>query len=286
MHIVVTGGDGYIGYNLVKFLADTGNTITVVSRRDKRENNPLLSENISYLVLDIFADNSVDVYEMLGKPDILIHLAWEAGFSHNELSHMHNVSKHINFIENMLKGGLKHLVITGTMHEIGYFVGEVDENTPTNPSNLYGIAKNFLRQTTEILCNKYSATYQWIRVFYIYGDDIHNNSIFSKILRAAQEKNSTFDLNSGELLYDFIHIDKLVRQISAVVHQDTINGIINCCSGEPVSLKTMVNNFIRDNNLPITIEYDRFPVRSYDSRAIWGSKKKINLINKQLFLNE
>lgn len=279
MHIAITGGDGYIGYNLVKFLQNTSNKITVISRKDKSESKTPLLNNISYIKLDIFEDNNVDIYELLGKPDVLVHLAWEAGFSHNEQSHTYNVIKHVNFIENMLKSGLKHLAISGTMHEIGYYVGEVEEDTPTNPQNLYGIAKNFLRQTFEILCRKYSATYQWIRIFYIYGDDIHNNSIFSKVLRAAHEKRSCFNLNSGELLYDFIHIDKLVEQISAVIHQDTINGIINCCSGEPVSLKTMVNNFIKDNNLSITIEYGKFPIRPYDSRAIWGSNKKIKLIN-------
>ena len=281
MHIAVTGGTGYIGHSLVEFLANLGHKITVISRSDKKQNKRSLSGDISYLKLDIFSYDNIDMYDKLGRPDILIHLAWESGFSHNEPSHVNNVIKHLNFIETMLKGGLKHLAVTGTMHEIGYFVGEVDENTPTNPQHLYGIAKNFLRQTTEILCKKYSAIYQWIRVFYIHGGDINNNSIFSKILRASQANNNSFELNSGELLYDFIHINELVKQISSVVEQDVINGIINCCSGEPVSLKTMVNNFIRDNNLSIKIEYDKFPIRSYDSRAIWGSNKKINLICQQ-----
>lgn len=277
MHIVITGGNGYIGRNLAKFLVNTEHKITLISRNNALKTDKLLLKNVKYLYFDIFSNNS-NMYEMLEKPDVLVHLAWESGFMHNESSHYNNVIKHINFIENMLKGGLRNLAIAGTMHEIGYFVGEVDENTPANPQNLYGIAKNFLRQTTEILCKNYSATYQWFRFFYIYGDDIHNNSIFTKILRAYQENKKSFDLNSGELLYDFIHIDTLASQISSVISQTKVNGIINCCTGNPVSLKTMVNNFIKDNNLSITVEYNKFPIRPYDSRAIWGSNKKINLI--------
>lgn len=278
MHIVITGGNGYIGRNLLKYLSTTNHHITSVSR-SAFESYGQNSSNLKHIELDILSENC-EIYDKLGKPDILIHLAWESGFSHNESSHFNNIVKHINFIENMLKGGLKQLVVSGTMHEIGYFVGEVDETTPTNPQNLYGIAKNFLRQTTEILCKNYSATYQWLRIFYIYGDDINNNSIFTKILRADQDRKKSFDLNSGELLYDFIRIENLVNQMRFVIEQNTVNGIINCCTGNPISLKTMVNNFLIENNLSIKIEYDKFPIRPYDSRAIWGSNKKINLICK------
>ena len=251
MNIVVTGGTGYIGRNLVKYLAQKGYKITVLSRGTNC-NKPSPNANVTNLQLDIL-NNDADIYEKLGKPDILIHLAWEYGFIHDKFSHIYNVTKHIKFIENMLKGGLQHVAINGTVHEIGYFVGEVSEHTPANPQNLYGMAKNFLRQSTEILCNKYSATCQWLRVFYIYGDDINNNSIFTKLLQAQKENKKSFDLNSGELLYDFIHINELIKQIATVVEQNSINGIINCCSGEPLSLKSMVNKFVKENNLSIRL---------------------------------
>ena len=277
MHIVVTGGAGYIGLNLIKYLDQKGHKVTVVSRR-KNLNNTSSTSNITHIQLDILNDNDHNIYQLLGEPDILIHLAWEFGFIHNEITHINNATKHIKFIENMLKGGLKHISINGTMHEIGHFVGEVTEYTPTNPQNFYGIAKNFLRKSTEILCKQYSATYQWLRIFYIYGDDINNNSIFTKLIQADKENKKSFDLNSGELLYDFIHINELVKQITSTVEQNSINGIINCCNGEPLSLKTMVNKFIKENNLSIKLNYNKYPIRPYDSRAIWGSNKKISLI--------
>jgi nucleoside-diphosphate-sugar epimerase len=279
MHIVITGGSGYIGHNLIKLLTKTDHKLTVVSR-SFNNSAKILSKNIKYLQLDLLSKDDENIYKTLGKPDVLVHLAWESGFIHNESSHYNNILKHINFIENMLKGGLSHLSIAGTVHEVGYFVGEVDENTPTNPQNLYGIAKNFLRQLTEILCENYSATYQWLRFFYIYGDDINNNSVFTKILKACRENKKNFYLNSGELLCDFIHIDTLTSQINSVISQNEVNGIINCCTGNPISLKTMVDNFVKNNDLPITINYDKFPIRDYDSRAIWGSNKKISLICK------
>ncbi|MGH4139663.1 hypothetical protein [Clostridium sp.] len=51
----------------------------------------------------------------------------------------------------MISGGLTHLSVMGKMHEIGYWEGPIDENSPTNPSSLCGIAKNSLRQAIELL---------------------------------------------------------------------------------------------------------------------------------------
>lgn len=272
MHILITGGKGYIGRRLVNTLKNK-HDITVVSKSHTIE-----TDLYNDVQLDLFTTYTPKIYSQLNSPDVLIHLAWSNGFEHNNESHIHNVMHHIRFIELMLQGGLKHLAVAGTMHEVGYFVGEVNEYTPTNPQSFYGISKNFLRQTVEPLCKKYGATCQWLRIFYIYGDDKHNNSIFSKILAAAEQGQKTFHLNSGELLYDFINIDDLALQISSVIRQKEITGIINCCSGVPISLKTMVNNFVSENNIPISIEYGKFPLRSYDSRAIWGNTAKINHI--------
>ncbi len=67
-------------------------------------------------------------------------------FNHASDAHMGMLSKHYAFIKNMIDGGVKYLSVMGTMHEIGYYEGCVDENTPTHPLSMYGIAKNALRE--------------------------------------------------------------------------------------------------------------------------------------------
>ena len=70
----------------------------------------------------------------------------------------------------------------GSMHEIGYHVGEVNNDTHCNPMSLYGIAKNALRQAVLTYVDGKDVSVKWLRAFYITGDDVHNNSIFAKIL--------------------------------------------------------------------------------------------------------
>ena len=82
----------------------------------------------------------------------------------------------------------------------------------------------------------------------------------------------------GRNQFDFIDYDEFCHQVSAVVRQNKINGIINCCSGRPERIGDRVERFIKDNGYLIKLKYGAFPERSYDSKAIWGNSKKIEAI--------
>lgn len=270
-HFVVTGSGGYLGRHIVQALRDAGQKVTGVTRA-----KPGRVADASTTTYDVL-QSSPDVFEQLGKPDVCLHAAWENGFNHAHDSHLDNLSAHITFLQNMLRGGLKHVATLGTVHEIGYHVGPVDETTPANPTNAYGIAKNHLQRVQNLLCEKNGATSQWLRCYYITGEDRLNSSVFAKILAAVDKGQAIFPLNSGEMLYDFIDVKILGQLVAQVAGQSKVTGIINCCSGEPLTLKTMVERFIASNSLPIQPKWGDFPSRPYDSKAIWGDVAKLNL---------
>jgi len=271
MKILVTGGCGYIGRHVVNTLLWQGHDVQIATSdasRQKETSCPILP-------FDVFAER-FDLYAAIGCPDLVINLAWQDAFDHMNLSHFDTVQKHIKFIHTMLRSGLKKIVSIGTAHEIGHYIGAVDETTPTNPISNYGIAKNYLRQVQNQLCQHYGAIGQWLRCYHITGDDEHNNSVFSKILKAALNGQKTFPLNDGEILLDFIDVIELGEMIVTISLQDKINGTINCCSGQPVSLKTKILEFIRQNKLDIEPQWGQFPFRTYDVRALWGDRTKLD----------
>ncbi|MBH5319146.1 NAD(P)-dependent oxidoreductase [Paenibacillus sp. GSMTC-2017] len=270
--VLVTGAGGYIGSNVVTSLLDMGINVTAISHKTTH-----IDSRATIISYDIFG-GSDNIYEELGRPDVCLHMAWTDGFVHNSDSHMKNLFFHYQFIKNMINGGLKHIAIMGTMHEVGYHEGEINESTPNMPYSLYGVAKNSLRQSIEILLKDQNTIFQWIRAFYIYGDDQRNNSIFTKIIQAERDGKENFPFTSGKNQYDFININDLAHQISLTVLQDTVNGIINCCSGKPIALKDMVENFLSENGLKIKLNYGAFPDRPYDSPAVWGSNDKVEKI--------
>ena len=270
MKVVVTGASGYIGRHVVDALIKMHHEVIAVDMINKGINT-----DATFLSLDIFSD---DIYNKLGRPDACIHMAWKDGFNHASDAHMSMLSKHYASIKNMIDGGVKYLSVMGTMHEIGYYEGCVDENTPTNPLSMYGIAKNALREASLLLAEKSNTALMWLRAYYILGDDSNNNSIFSKISQMEHEGKASFPFVSGKNKYDFINVDELAKQIATASTQSEITGIINCCSGKPVSLADKVNEFIEKNHYSIRPDYGKFPERPYDSPAIWGDNTKINKI--------
>ena len=270
MKILVTGANGYIGRHVVNALLYKGVEVIacdmctddVDPRANRKE-------------LNLFNLPEGDIYEQLGSPDVCLHMAWRNGFVHNAPTQLGDLSAHYNFMTAMIDGGLKQLVVMGTMHESGYWEGAIDENTPCNPISMYGIAKDALRRAMTLYTNQKDCVLQWLRCYYVLGDDKKNNSIFSKLLNAAEEGKKTFPFTTGKNKYDFIKVDELAKLIAASVMQSEVTGIINCCTGNPISLAEQVESFIKEHGLDIKLEYGVFPDRPYDSPCEYGDPTKI-----------
>lgn len=270
--ILVTGANGYIGRHVVERLVkENVDVIAADFSCDK------ITQDVAMKVeTSIFEDNNL--IEKIGHVDRCIHLAWRDGFVHNSIAHMEDLSKHFNLIGLLCKEQVKSISVMGTMHEIGYWEGAIDETTPTNPQSMYGIAKNALRLSSKLLTQNADVQLKWLRAYYIVGDDKKSNSIFGKILQKAEQGEKEFPFTTGKNLYDFIDVKELANQIVCATIQDEINGEINCCSGNPISLKDKVEQFIKDNGLDIKLVYGAYPDRKYDSPGIWGDNGKIRKI--------
>lgn len=272
MKILVTGAGGYLGCGIVKQLLDDG--IDVIASCLDLNNH--IDERAKVIVGDIFEiDNPYIYYE---KPDVLLHLAWKNGFSHNDFSHINDLPKHYKFISSLVNSGIQRIAVMGSMHEIGLYEGCIKEDTPTHPMSLYGISKDALRNAVMLLCKNANLSCQWLRGYYIVGRYEAGASIFSKIALAEKNGRNKFPFTSGRNQYDFIDYDDFCLQTAAVVEQSEICGIINICKGTPEKLSDRVERFIAENNFNISLEYNKYPDRPYDSKAVWGDDTKIKQI--------
>ena len=273
--ILVTGAAGYIGRHVVKKALDMGYRVIASDFAFKG-----VDERAEFCDVPIFSGDK-NIYAALGKPDVCIHMAWRDGFRHNAPSHMKDLSSHVTFLNNMAAGGLSDLTVMGTMHEVGYWEGAIEDDTPCNPLSQYGIAKNALRQSMMLSLQGSSCNLHWLRAYYITGDEAHGSSIFAKIAQAELDGKTTFPFTSGQNKYDFIDLDELATMIVAASVQNKVNGIINVCTGQPRTLADRVEQFLRDKNYKIKLDYGVFPDRPYDSPGVWGDPTKINAIIKR-----
>ncbi|HIX67191.1 MAG TPA: NAD(P)-dependent oxidoreductase [Candidatus Anaerostipes excrementavium] len=273
MKILVTGANGYLGQGIIKSLSDRG--LDVIATDFKCDYVDKRAQSIACNLFEI--DNP---YDFFGHPDIVLHLAWREGFVHYSNVHIEDLPKHYKFLKSLVEEGIKKIAVMGSMHEIGFFEGSINENTPCNPSTPYGISKNALRLLVEMLSKQKNIPYQWLRGYYIVGNSQHGNSIFSKIATAEAAGKIEFPFTLGQNQFDFIDYSDFCNQVVAAVKQENVTGIINICSGKPERLADRVERFIKENEYKIKLKYGAFPDRPYDSKAIWGDSRRIEAIMK------
>lgn len=271
MKIIVTGANGYLGSGIVKAILDKGHEVIAV---DFKTDN--VDERAKKIEGNLFEIDNPYVY--FDKPDALLHLAWRDGFVHYSDAHIEDLPKHYKFIKAFVDEGCKHITVMGSMHEVGFYEGSINENTPCNPITPYGIAKNALRNLTEMICKQNEVVFQWLRGYYIVGNSKYGSSIFSKITAAVEAGKKEFPFTLGQNQYDFIDYPDFCKQVANAVEQSIEQGIINICSGRPEKLADMVERFIKENNYDIKLQYGVFPDRPYDSKAVWGDSSKIEKI--------
>lgn len=271
MKVLVTGANGYLGQGIVRHLLDQGHQ--VVATDFAIDHIDLRADRIASNLFEID-----DPYQFFGCPNALLHLAWRDGFVHYSDAHIDDLPKHYHFIKSFAESNIETIAVMGSVHEIGFIEGSVKDNTPCNPVTPYGISKNALRELSSVLCEQHKKVFMWFRGFYIVGNSRYGSSVFSKITAAEQDGKSVFPFTMGQNQFDFLDYEDFCEQVTKAIEQNSIDGIINICSGHPEKLADRVEQFIRDNGYSIKLDYGAFPDRPYDSKAVWGDSRKIEKI--------
>ena len=104
----------------------------------------------------------------MGRPDVLIHLAWGGLPNYRSLHHFeHELPIQYRFLSDLVRSGLSGLVVAGTCFEYGMQSGQLSEDMGSCPDNPYGFAKDALRRQLEYLHEVNSFALTWARLFYI-----------------------------------------------------------------------------------------------------------------------
>ena len=183
------------------------------------------------------------------------------------------------FLRALVDGGLARLVVTGTCYEYGMASGELVESQTVQPANPYAHAKNVLRQQLEYLrasCGSFALT--WARLFYMYGNGQASTSLYPQLVAALRRGDATFAMSRGEQLRDFLPVEEMARLLIDVALAPTADGIVNICSGTPVSVRRLVEQWIAQSGRDIALELGRYRYPDYEPLAFWGSTQRLRQI--------
>jgi len=270
--VAVTGASGFIGKHVIRELLKRKVNITAVTRNK----NSLLEfkDDVEIIELDIYIVRD-DMFGHLGKPDILIHLAWGGLPNYKSTFHLSKeLPAQLNFLETVIKGGLKSLLITGTCFEYGMQTGCLSESDDTKPSNSYGLAKNNLRKKIEELKLEYSFNLVWTRLFYIFGEGQGSSAIYSQIKKAIHEGEKVFNMSLGEQIRDYLPVEEVANYLVRLILLNKDIGIVNVSSGEPLALKSVVKNWVEINRWNIKLNFGYYPYSDHEPMNFWGSNVK------------
>ncbi|MDP2787648.1 MAG: NAD(P)-dependent oxidoreductase [Pseudomonadota bacterium] len=274
MRVAVTGATGFIGRHVLEELARRGvETIAVV--RSSAAAPPALP-GTRMARMDIHAAPS-DAYELIGRPDALIHLAWGGLPNYRSLHHFEReLPAHYRFLKGLVEAGLSTLVVAGTCFEYGMQSGPLNESLETRPNNPYGFAKDTLRRQLEFLKAAHPFALTWTRLFYLYGEGQAENSLYPQLRKAVQRGDKTFPMSGGEQLRDYLPVSEVARALVALALKQEDIGTVNVCSGQPVSVRNLVEGWIRECGWNISPNLGRYPYPDYEPLAFWGSSTKLS----------
>ena len=275
MKILVTGASGFIGNYVVEEMMKYGHKIIASSKENSKKIYSTWRDKVDYIQADLNEDKQ-NWFTFFDKPDQIIHLAWEGLPNYEKLFHLErNLPNNYFFLKNMIENGLKKVVVTGTCLEYGMQNGVLKEDLETKPENPYALAKDCLKKYLEQLQKKIAFDLKWIRLFYMYGKGQSQNSILSKLEEALEKSDKVFNMSAGEQLRDYLPVEKVAEYIVKISIQDKITGTINCCSGEPISIRKLVENFLAYNNKKIELNLGYFSYFDYEPMAFWGDNAKL-----------
>ena len=278
MKIIVTGATGFVGRHVVNQLLNEGYEVLVIARSTDRARAFSWFQSVQCISCDLHK-NFQPVVNLAKDVDAIVHLAWTGLPNYRSFFHIgQNLIADLNFLSAVINAGIKHLLVTGTCLEYGMQYGPLTEDMETRPTTPYGLAKDMLCKSLQALQKELTFTLQWVRLFYMFGDGQNQNSLLVQLDHAIASGQTTFNMSVGDQLRDYMPVTDVASSIVKLVHHPEVNGVINCCSGKPISILDLVTERCQMKESNITLNRGYYPYPDYEPMAFWGIPGKLKKI--------
>lgn len=284
--ILVTGGTGFIGSNLVPLLIQNGYQVTVFDNltTGKLENLSKIQHhpNFQFVKGDIRCKD--DLAQVSVGVDAVVHLAAlidvTASVADPDLTHEINVTGTLNVLQQATKLGVKKIVFASSTAVYGDVkVLPVKEDSSLHPLSPYAASK----AAGEAYCQAFNRCYgiqaAALRFFNVYGPKNENSpysGVITKFIRKAKNGEALAVEGDGEQTRDFIHVNDIAQALVLALEAEEVGGdVFNICTGQPTSINNLVNalRVVTGQKLVAT----HGPPRVGDVRFSYGDASKASM---------
>lgn len=258
MNILITGGNGFIGSNLLSKLQQKNYKVLNLSYRDS-------------FPIDI--QNIIDF-----KPKVIIHCGWHGGNNYsdsNSLDQYHkNIPNSIKLLEtaSIIKT-VDSFIGIGSSFEYGNKKCKFEESFSEESIDFYGISKTFFKNYSKIYCSLNKINWTWIRPVYTYGPNDVKTRLIPRTIIKMLKNEKQIKFNSCESIVDYLYIEDFAEAVYEIIKQNK-NGVFNICSGNEYKVKDIILMIAKIMNYNEEILFDQIDDKSKPN-YICASNKKI-----------
>ena len=277
--ILVVGGTGFIGLNLIKKLNKTKFSITSLSLNKVKKKNRLNS--IKYIFCDISKKTEI-AKNINNEYDYIINLGGNIDHSNKKETYSSHYLGFKNLVDIFKKKKIEKFIQIGSSTEYGFEKSPQKEEKKIKSRNLKSIySKSKLKSTKYGIRlykkNKFPITI--LRIFLSYGPGQKLDRLIPYVINSCL-KNIKFDCSNGNQIRDYIYIDDVVNLIIQLLKSKKTNGeILNVGSGKPVKIRFVINEIVRQ----IKKGYPNFgsiKLRKDEPSKLYANMKKIKKFSK------
>ncbi len=290
--IIVTGGAGFIGSNIVKRLNTMGRKdIIIVDNLDVSDKWKNLRDlqYLTYIDKNDFLKNA-DVSNV----DIIIHMGACTNTTETNTDYlMENNFKYSEFIYKLCRVNNIRLIYASSAAVYGDGTQGYDDAYTDiyEPLNMYGYSKKLFDQFT-VRQVRTPPQCVGLRFFNVYGpNEGHKGNMASVVYHSYHQAKTTGKIKlfksykqgvkDGEQQRDFIYVNDVCNIIMYFILREEINGIYNVGTGKCRMYYEVARAVFKAMNLPVNIEYIDMPENLRDKYQYFTEAKidKLSTIN-------
>lgn len=241
MHIIITGGLGFIGKTLCKKLLTAGHAVTIFDAGEGTKLDPQYHAGAEFVSGDVLDPAA---WSALPAADYLYHFAAPSSIMLFQQQKNRCVQVTLQGLMNAFQWAethqLKKLIYPSSGSIFGPQQAACNEQTIPHPVNTYGKTK----LACEYLANIYADTVPslGLRIFAGYGpSELEKGPVASVVtlfLTALQKEESPVIFGDGTQTRDFVYIDDVVDALEKSLTSDAV-GVLNVGSGEATSFASV-----------------------------------------------
>jgi len=279
--VIVTGASGPIGTVLCKMLSEMQVTVLAIVRKNStRKANLVDLPGVNIVEMDI-SNLPGETMEGWNDCDTCFHLAWthtgDEG-RNDPVLQADNIKITLAVAEFAKRHGCKVFIGAGSQAEYGLMTGKVNEESPTNPTTLYGTTKLAAGKLVMEYCKQNQMRCNWIRIFSVYGpyenDYILTSYVIKKLLSGEIP-----ELTKCEQTWDYLFVEDAVGDIINIAQKAKKSGVFCLGSGSARCLREYIEIIRNEINPKLELGIGK---KDYSSNQLMHLEADISKLKSEI----